>query len=628
MAAKSRSSRARRCHDGKKKSAAPSRWRWHHARVRRPLLLASLVACSSSPSTPPADAGPKDLCTYDGRVDPAPVVPKIHTPRWAFAPWISKDISDRADTYAFTKGFADRDIPVGVVVIDSPWETNYNTFVPHPKRYPDFPGMVKDLRAKNIRVVVWITQMVNQLSFDLEQGGGDTYDGESPNWEEGQACKFFVNDGDKYGWWKGNGAGVDFFNERARTWWHRQQKPLLDMGVAGFKLDFGESYIDTKTIKTAKGEIPHQEYSEKYYEDFYAYGTEVRGAEEFTTMVRPYDGSYGFAPRFFAKKEHAPVAWVGDNRRDWVGLVDALDHMFHSAAAGYVVIGSDIGGYLDRDDKTFAPVPADTLTFARWTAVGALTPFMELHGRANLSPWTVPDHVDETVKLYRWWSKLHEALVPFFYSLAEESYAKGGTILRPIGGAASWASDYRYQLGDAFLVAPLLDGTSQRDVVLPAGARWHDFFSTASFDGGATVPKVEYPRDRIPLFLREGAIVPLDVIDDANGLGSAKSKGARTLLVVPSAAGSVFPIHEEDGKKTEVSQKDRSLTLSRAPAPIIALVRLAAAPTTVMDGAVAVPKAADRAAFEAATSGWLHDATQNLLWIKLPSGATSRTLTW
>ncbi|MBK7401315.1 MAG: glycoside hydrolase family 31 protein [Myxococcales bacterium] len=602
--------------------------------MRRLLPFFALAACSSSSTdTPPVDTGAEaetgPVCTYDGRVDPAPPVPKIHTPRWAFQPWISKDISDRDDTYAFVKGFRDRDIPVGVVVLDSPWETNYNTFVPSPKRYPEFGKMVADLKAQGIRTVLWVTQMTNEKSFDLE-AGGDRYDGSAANFEEGQACGFFVNDGEKYSWWKGVGSGVDFSNDRARTWWHRQQHAVLDLGIAGWKLDFGENYIRTATIKTSKGEIPHQEYSEKYYEDFLSYGVSAKGAEEFVTMVRPYDESYEFKGRFFARKEHAPVAWVGDNRRDWVGLIDALDHTFRSAAAGYVVIGSDVGGYLDRDDKDLTKVvPADTVTFARWTATSALMPFMQLHGRANLTPWTVLDHVDETVKLYRYWSKLHQALVPFYYSLAEESYAKGTTILRPIGkDPTEWKDDYRYQLGDAFLVAPILDGTDQRDVKLPAGARWYDFWSTQSWDGGSTVAKSPMPRERIPVFLREGAIVPLDVVDDANALGTLASKGARTILVVPSAAGSAFVVHDEDGKTTALGQKDRSFTLSRTTAPVILRVRLDAAPTAVTDGSTPIAAVADRAALDTATSGQLYDATQKVLWIKIPSGTTSRTLSW
>ena len=92
----------------------------------------------------PSDAGTADAapdanaCTWTGGSAEEIADPPRHTPRWAFEPWISKDISDRDDTYSFVQGFLDRDIPVGAVVIDSPWETHYNTFVPNPGRYPEF----------------------------------------------------------------------------------------------------------------------------------------------------------------------------------------------------------------------------------------------------------------------------------------------------------------------------------------------------------------------------------------------------------------------------------------------------------------------------------------------------------
>lgn len=108
--------------------------------TRASALLPFMVAIACSSEDKPAQPGTNDaaLCTYKG--EPEAPIPdaKPHTPRWAFRPWISKDISNGPDTYAFVKGFEDRDTPVGVVVLDSPWETNYNTFVPNPKRYPDF----------------------------------------------------------------------------------------------------------------------------------------------------------------------------------------------------------------------------------------------------------------------------------------------------------------------------------------------------------------------------------------------------------------------------------------------------------------------------------------------------------
>src|SRR5690606_2407100 len=185
------------------RSAVPSR-------IMRRLVfvvLAFSIGCDG-PSAQ-GDAGGPDAagsaCTFDpGPAEEIPE-PEAYTPRWAFEPWISKDISDREDSYAFVRGFLERDIPTGVLVIDSPWDSQYTTFTPNPSRYPDFAGMVSDMNAMGVRVVMWTTQMVNRSSFDLE-AGGDIYRGRSPNFDEGCACGFLVNDCKLYRWWKGQGA--------------------------------------------------------------------------------------------------------------------------------------------------------------------------------------------------------------------------------------------------------------------------------------------------------------------------------------------------------------------------------------------------------------------------------------
>ncbi len=612
-------------------------------------LLGALAGCSSSDAEPPAssadagDAGTDDAaeggdaapCSYfrAGVDDVAPA--PVHTPRWAFEPWISKDISDGDDTRAFVEGFRSRDIPVGAVVLDSPWETNYNTFVPDPVRYADFGGLVGELRAKDVRVVVWMTQMVNVFSLDLEPGAG-TYAGGAPNYDEGKACGFFVDDAALYSWWKGRGSGVDFFSREASAWWHRQQDPLFALGVSGFKLDFGDSYVTSDPVATSAGPKPHQAYSEAYYADYYAYGTAQHAAGDFVTMVRPWDESYQFAGRFFARPEHAPVAWVGDNRRDWVGLADALDEMFRSARAGYAVVGSDVGGYLDRDDKNLlsATIPFSTNVFARWTAVGALSPFMQLHGRANITPWTVPDSVDQTVALYRYWAKLHHAMVPFWSSLAEEMRAGHGPAMDPIGDEASWAGDYRYAIGRALLVAPLLDDTGARDVPLPAGDRWFDWWSPAAdaVAGGTTLTGYDATdRARVPLFVREGAIVPLAVEDDAVGLGTAASAGALTVLAWPGPAATSFTLHEADGSTTLLGARrsggDAIVSIDRALATTLWRVRVDAKPTAATLDGQALVERATASAFDAATSGWRWDAATKSVWAKLAPGAQGGSVT-
>ena len=577
-------------------------------------LLAVLVFLAACGDPEP------DPCAFHTEADDV-TPPPLSTPRWAFRPWISKDISDGPDTRAFVSGFRERDIPVGVVVVDSPWATHYNTFVVNETRYPAFPAMVDELHAQDIRVVLWTTQMVNRTGFDIETGG-DKYVGPSPNFEEGKRCGFFVDHGGDVLWWKGNGAGVDFFNPDAVAWWHRQQDNLLmDAKIDGWKLDFGEEYL-ADTVETVAGVMDRQAYSEAYYADFYAYGASRRGIKDFVTMVRPYDRSYGFPGRFFARREHAPVGWVGDQRRDWIGLTDALDEMFRSAAAGYAVLGSDIGGYLDHDDEALAgpAIPFDTLVFARWTALGALNPWMQLHGRANVAPWTVPDHVDETVALYRYWATLHDQLVPWWYSLAQKAQRDPkGTIMRPIGELATWTGDYRYTLGDDLLVAPILDASSVRDIALPAG-RWFDWWQpgAAALDGNRTLAAYAMPeRDRIPLFVHEGAIIPATVGSAVTGLGTARPD-ALTVLAWPATAISTFELVDEDDAPTTIHASTAGIDLSRTLRPTYLRIRRDTAPTGVTIAGTAATMVADAAALDAAERGWFYDAAAHWLWVKVP----------
>lgn len=591
------------------------------------LSLILVAGCGDDTGGAP-DSGVDPACQFWTEADDIET-PANYTPRWAFEPWISKDISDGADTRAFVQGFEERDIPVGAVVIDSPWETHYNTYVVNEERYPDFEQLVDDLHAKDIRVVMWITQMFNDSSIDLESTG-DEYEGESPNFREGLDCNFYVNEGDTYLWWKGTGAGIDFFNRDAVAWMRRQQDPLLGVGIDGWKLDFGDEYIFGTEFATAEGLVDKQRYSEAYYEEFWRYGVHKNG-REFVTMVRPYDMSYGFPGRFFARPEHTPVGWVGDNRRDFVGLVDALDHLFRSAAAGYSVIGSDIGGYLDFDDRDVNErVPFDTYVFAKWTAVSGLMPFFQLHGRANIAPWTVEDNVDETVALYRYWATLHSELVPFFYSLSQEHLAGGDTILKPIGTLADWDGDYRFEVGDAALVAPILDATGIRDVDLPAGTRWYDWWDPAAvYDGGQTLTAYDASeRVRLPVFVREGAILPAHVRNDATGLGTAASVGSLTVVAYPGATPSTFRLHDDDDDVTTITTMTGALTLSRALKPVIARVHRDAAPDTVTAGGANLAERADRPAFDAASDGWYYDAAARVLWVKVGASAAAVAITW
>ncbi len=580
------------------------------------LVVLSLAACAlrCAPPPDPPDAGP-----------PRAQVPAPKTPRWAFRPWISKDISTGPDMREFIAGFQERDIPVGVAVLDSPWETNYNTLIVNEERYPDFDQFVDDLHADDIRLVVWTTQMVNESSYDLEVSG-DVYDGEAPNYRDAARKGYFVNDAELYRWWKGSGAAVDFFNEDAVLWWRAQQTALLERGVDGWKLDFGEQYITTLPIQTADGEKTLQEYSEAYYADFWENGVLTKGVEDFVTMVRPYDASYGFEGRFYARREHSPVSWVGDQFRNWVGLVDALDHIFRSAAADYVMLGSDIGGYLDRESLDV--IPFDGENFHRWTAFSCFTPLFQLHGRANLAPWTVEDDPDAMVADYRYWATLHDQLVPFFYSLAQVAWRDGGGILHPVGDEASWAGDWRFFVGDAFLVAPIIEAGSARSVALPAGASYVDWWDLGgeSLAGGTSLDVVVPSLREIPVYVKEGAIIPMGVSNDVTGLGTTSSRGATTVLVFPAPAATSFELWDEaaddDGEATIIdvapAGEGTRVSLSRAATPYVLRVRASGASGASLEGAPLTARGSRDELLDADDGVFIDDAGR-AVWVRVPA---------
>ena len=104
---------------------------------------------------------------------------------------------------------------------------------------------------------------------------------------------------------------------------------------------------------------------------------------------------------------------------------------------------------------------------------------------------------------------------------------------------------------------------------------------------GGTTATADFATDRreLPLWVREGAIIPMDIDNDVLGLGTAESKGARTLLVWPSLTASSFETIEADGAKVTTSAQATatgwSVTLSALPAAVVLRVHADPMPATV-----------------------------------------------
>jgi alpha-glucosidase (family GH31 glycosyl hydrolase) len=529
------------------------------------------------------------------------------TPRWAYEPWVWEDEEHTADaTIALVDGYRQRDIPVGAVIVDSPWQTNYNTFEMAPE-FGDPHLLMSRLRDRNVRAIFWATGFINTWSND---GPNRSI---SPNYLEAHSKGYFVNDGLTYEWDKGEGSAIDFFNPDAVVWWYAQMDKAWAYGIDGWKVDAPEGNLPD-IVQTAAGPKTNREYGTEYYRAFYRY-VAAKSPDAIIT-ARPVDTGTVYAP-----VDANPAGWVGDQEPDWGprGIEEALDSILHSAALGYAVMGSDIGGY--KPGQRF-----DRL-FVRWAQLGALSPVMENGGRGEHRPWVLDDDVAVT---YRYYAKLHHQLVPYLYGAGVEAHLGGPPIIRDGDREAR-----HYRLGEDLFVAPIVTRDDQRRVELPRDSRWYDYWNDVTPIAGGTVLDYKSELDRAPLFVRAGAIIPMQVSDGVTGHGGTGSSGALTLLFYPEGQSKRL-LRPDAGQEiaVESSRTSTSTSLSVGPTQQALVLRVKepgqpqAVEVTVGGQTRQLMTFASFEALDASSEGWALDMEKGYLWVRLPASSGTSSVTY
>jgi len=533
------------------------------------------------------------------------------TPPWALECWLWEDdrnTAGRIDT--LLEGYAGNDIPVRTILIDSPWSTRYNDFKVDTILYPKPWEWFGKLRNEGYRVVLWMTSMVDSYSKDTRLQ-------ESEDWfNEASKNGYLAGKGSQIRWWKGRGGFIDYSDPDAMKWWHGLQQTVFDYGIDGWKLDGTGTLFHSKLgpvplcyKTTNEGLMTTRTYMDYYYRSEYKNG--LTQNPEFVTLVRAIDRWYH--PEGFAPKDAAPVAWVGDQKHTWEsegqvsqadkqnsdiamdgidGIELAISNILSSARLGYSIIGSDIAGF------SGGVIPPRL--YIRWAQFSAFCGLFLNGGHGERALWKRSQEELEIIRKFSW---LHTELIPYIYTYVVNAH-NGGTVLqRPL------KNNYQYLFGDDFLVTPIYMDQLARKVIFPEG-KWRYFFDDREIIKGPAAIKRDFPLDEFPVYIREGAIIPMDIKRDYTGIGNSSSAGYLTLLIYPYQK-SKFTVHHTDHSgSTTVNVEDlpdkTTVSLNGVIKPHILRINLPARPEKVLLDNAVVSDSAD----------WWYDEKQNKLIIK------------
>lgn len=411
-------------------------------------------------------------------------------PDWALAPMLWRNVNESGDqVLEDAAAIRDGDFAFGVMWIDNPWQTSYNSMQPDPEKFPDWQGMVDTLHGLGFRWLAWTTPYLEETDPDFDAYMDDDLfvDLAIP-----------LND---------FGELVDLTSEEAQTRWQARVAAAADLGIQGWKLDYGEDIqvgygaarLRADFANGADERTMHHRFVESYHG---AYGAPYADGDRFllgragawgsaaiTDCIWPGDLDSGF-------QAHGEDGHVG-------GLPAAIRGGVSLSMSGFPCFASDTGGY--RHDR------ADQETIIRWTEFSALLPVMQVGGGSDHNYWLLEGDWTEAVpEAGRTYTQLHTRLFPYFQALLISASTEGTPPLVPAAllGADANAdhADSTFAVGPSLLVAAVDEpGVTTWDVSFPPGT-WVDWWTGEAYSGDQTVPA---PLGQGPLFLGEGAIVPM-----------------------------------------------------------------------------------------------------------------------
>jgi alpha-glucosidase (family GH31 glycosyl hydrolase) len=278
-------------------------------------------------------------------------------------------------------------------------------------------------------------------------------------------------------------------------------------------------------------------------------------------------------------------------------------------SCGFSIWGSDLGGFLGW------PEPA---VYMRWTQFACFSPLMRCHGRTPREPWNYGDGAVANYKYYAW---VRENLLDYIYNSALVAHETGVPMMRSMAVAYPAelplaAVNDQYIFGRDMLVAPVVTEENSRTISFPAG-KWTSLWTGMTLPGATNI-SCHVPLDTVQVYLREGAVVPVQ-LDQSLQFGKSMTGGRVSALIVTPPMDKPEAIQLNNGSSSVILQpraKGLDITLTNLSETSYLLIYDAAATAVKADGKL-LPKLAG-GKFDSMPSGWQADPVQNRVVVRLP----------
>ncbi|WP_165021053.1 TIM-barrel domain-containing protein [Dysgonomonas sp. ZJ279] len=470
-------------------------------------------------------------------------------PKWAMGYWQSRERYNNQDELLTTvKEYRKRNIPLDNIVLDwSYWPQDaWGSHDFDKARFPDATAMIDSVHAMDARIMISVWPKFYHTT--------DNYKAfEKNGWMYDRAVKDSIRD------WIGTGyiAGFyDAYSEGARElFWDQMNEKLYSKGIDAWWMDASEPDILSNASIERRKELSTPTALGSSTEYFNAYAlANAQAIYEGQRSVKPDDRVFLLTRSGFAGlQRYSTATWSGDIGTRWEDMKAQISAGLNFAMSGIPYWTMDIGGFCVEKRYEQAKEGSEDLKEwrelnTRWFQFGAFCPLFRSHGQYpyreiyNLAPEGHPAY-----KSMVYYNKLRYQMMPYIYSLAGMTYFNDYTIMRAL--VMDFTSDIKtHNIGDQYMFGPNLMvcpvyayKATSRDVYFPADANWYDFESNEYIIGGKTL-KVNAPYERIPLFVREGSILPM-----GKDIQTTKEAQVDLTLKVYTGKNGEFTLYEDEG---------------------------------------------------------------------------------